>query len=138
MKITLKEIWNSQQSIGKLISQDLDLKASYWINKQAKKITAKIEEINDQRNKLVEKYGEKQPNGNFNVKQDSKNWKKLSDEFDKLLEIEDELDIQTIKFDYLKDAKLAPVDFMNLDYLIDAPAEESPKNEVPVESKESK
>lgn len=117
MKINLKQIWNAQQSLSKLITQDLELKSSYWINKQAKKLQKELEAINEQRVKLVKKYGEKQKDGNYKVKK----MEPFMKEFNKFLETEIEIELQTIPFEYLKDAKLSPADFMTLDFLIKEP-----------------
>jgi hypothetical protein len=129
MKLSLRQIWNSQQALQKLVSQDLDLKASYWIGKQVKKLNCEFEAINEQRNKLVIKYGEKQKDGNYKVKDNYK----FQKEFNKFLETEMEVELELIRFDYLKDAKLSPADFISLDFLIQAPKE---KNETPPKTTE--
>ena len=127
MKLTLRQIWianvpNSEgiSSLSKLITQDLPVKSSYWINKQVQKLQKEMDEIEIQRKKLIEKYGEKQKDGTLQV---IKKIKELTDEFNKFLETETEIDIQTIKFEYLEDAKMSPADFINLDWLIEPPKE---------------
>jgi hypothetical protein len=130
LKLTLQKIWQANapnrqgvSSLGKLITQDLPIKSSYWINKQVRKLEKETEEINVQHKKLVEKYGEKQKDGNLQVSQFSPKFQAFQKEFNKFLETEVELEIQPIKFEYFEEAKLSPADFINLDWLIEPPVE---------------
>jgi len=126
MKLTLKEIYNSQGPLQKIISFEMDTKGKYWVAKHAKKLFSEIKTIDDRRIEILKKYGKKNKNGFEIQASDTENMKKFTDEFGALLEEEIEVNIQKIKFEYFEPLKISPAVLMGIDFLIEEP-KDAPK-----------
>ena len=57
MEITLKEIINAVPALNKLADSDLPLPLAYKFSKMTKALQAEIDFFNDERNKVMKKYG---------------------------------------------------------------------------------
>ena len=124
MKLTNKQIINSIDSLKNLSSKELDVKTSFII---AKNIKA-IDEISDifisEKMKLVNKYGTKDKEGNLKVDDNgaveiaNNNLKEWNRSYAKLLEIENEVDIQKIKLSNL-DIKVSAQELLAIEYMIE-------------------
>ena len=57
MKITLGEIINGKNSLEKLISKEIKIKAAFKLSKLTKMINEEIQLYENQRGSLIKKYG---------------------------------------------------------------------------------
>ena len=118
MKLKLKQIWAAQQAMPKLLQKELgDVKASYWIAKNGRKLEQEIVDMEKARITLVKTYGAEDT--------ESKKWSvppAQLDEFNRkyegLMDTEVDVDIKEISLDQIKDAKLAPIDIAAIDFMI--------------------
>ena len=121
MKLTLREIWNANQAIGKILNFDgLEAKLAYRLSKIGKKFITELKAIDDVRSKLVQKYSSKE----FPNQVDPKNNKKFNDEFDELMREEIEMEVEIILYELWKKVNLTASDLINLEKFIEPPKDE--------------
>ena len=120
MKITLEKLFNIQQSLGKLLTQDLPVSVSFKLSRLAKKVKTEMDLLEENRVKLVKKYGgkEKNENGEEVVRVSKKNMTKFSEELKTLLDVQVEIEVETVSISELGDLKLSALDLANLDDFI--------------------
>lgn len=110
MILTNREMVTFLNSVGIIKEMVLPVKASYAISKNIKKIEKEIEVYNEERAKLLDKYGEKDENGNLvvseeqNIKIAPENVEKWNKDLSELLDIEVEVDIHKLKFSVLEES----------------------------------
>ena len=74
--VTLKDIKGAEQALSKILMAQVDFKLAYRMQKISKKLVAQFEKIEDERLKLVNKFGEpeldkdKKPTGRQSVPQE--------------------------------------------------------------------
>lgn len=123
MKLRNEKIVNSIHVLSKLTNMDLNIKVSYAIAKNISKIKKELEVYDKEKAKLIDKYCEKDKEGNLKIDKDRKtkiidqeNWNK---DFKELLEIENEIDIHKInEEDLFKcNCNITPGELMLIDYM---------------------
>lgn len=67
MKIVLKEVLEGQEILQKLSCQPLPGRTAFQIGRLLKKLEDVLTSYNDVRTKLIDKYAEKDENGNFKL-----------------------------------------------------------------------
>lgn len=122
MKIKNEVLVNSIEVLSKLTNMELPIKLSYAISKNITKIDRELEVYNKERQKLIEKYGEKDKEGKLKTKEDGTINILDIDSFNKdlkeILEIETEIDIHTIDLENINtDIKITPGELMIIDYM---------------------
>lgn len=122
MKISNERLVNSVGVLSKLTNLELPLKLSYAFSKNITKIDAELKAYNIEREKLLNKYGEKDEEGKLKLSEkgevnilDRENFNK---EIAELLQCESEIDIHLIDLDKV-DAKIniTPGELMVIDYM---------------------
>ena len=110
MILTNREMVTFLNSVGIIKEMVLPVKASYAVSKNIKKIEKEIEAYNEERAKLLDKYGEKDENGNLvvseeqNIKILPENVKNWNEDLSELLDIEVEVDIHKLNFSVLEES----------------------------------
>ncbi|MDU2672650.1 MAG: DUF1617 family protein [Clostridium sp.] len=110
MILTNREMVTFLNSVGIIKEMVLPVKASYAVSKNIKKIEKEIEAYNEERAKLLDKYGEKDEDGNLvvseeqNIKIVPENVEKWNKDLSELLDIEVEVDIHKLKFSVLEES----------------------------------
>lgn len=122
MKISNEKLANSINVLSKLINMELPIKLSYALSKNITKIDRELEAYNKERQKLIEKYGEKDEEGKLKTKEDGTINILDIDNFNKdlkeILEIETEVDIHLIDLDKFEaDINITPGELMIIDYM---------------------
>lgn len=122
MKLSNERLVNSINVLSKLTNMELPVKLSYAFSKNITKIDRELTIYNKERQKLIEKYGEKNEEGNLKTKEDGTINILDIDSFNKdlkeILEIETEIDIHVIDLeDANTDIKITPRELMNIDYM---------------------
>lgn len=123
MKISNEKLVNSVGVLGKLANTELPIKISYTLSKNITNIDKELAIYNKERQKLINKYGEKDSDGKLKAKEDGTINILSADSFNKdlkeLLQIETEVDIQLIDLDSINtDVKITPGELMTIDYMI--------------------
>lgn len=122
MKISNEKLANSINVLSKLINMELPIKLSYAFSKNITKIDRELEVYNKERQRLIEKYGEKDEEGKLKVKEDGNINILDVDNFNKdikeILEIETDIDIHVIDLDSVnEDIKITPGELIVIDYM---------------------
>jgi hypothetical protein len=112
MLIKLGMLKALEQSITKMYNTDLPIKLSYKISKMIDPVGNELQKIEEQRIKLVEKYGEKNETG---ITVTENNLDSFNKEFSELLEVEIDLPITPINLDDIpEEVKLTGFEVNNL------------------------
>lgn len=123
MIIKNETLVNSVGVLSKLNNMKLNIKVSYAVAKNINKIEKELEIYNEEKAKLIDKYGEKDEEGNLKVDEagnieiiDKENWNK---DFKELLEIENEIDMHKINEEALFkcECDITPGELMLVDYM---------------------
>lgn len=123
MKLRNEKIVNSIHVLSKLTNMDLNIKVSYAVAKNISKIEKELEVYNKEKAKLIDKYCEKDKEGNLKIDKDGntkiinqENWSK---DFKELLQIENEIDIHKINEEDLFKCNfnITPGELMLIDYM---------------------
>lgn len=107
-------IFLSANILNKIVSFDFPVKTAYKIKKNCEALNKQLEFINKQRNELINKYGE-------DGKIDSKNEEaisKFTNDFNEILNIEEDININKIDISELEGIKLSISDLTNIDFMI--------------------
>lgn len=122
MKLSNEKLVNSIGVLSKLTNMELPIKLSYAISKNITKIDRELTTYNKERQKLIEKYGEKDEECNLKTKEDGTINILDIDSFNKdlkeILEIETEVDIHLIDLEKVDaDINITPGELMGIDYM---------------------
>ena len=122
MKLSNERLVNSVGVLSKLTNLELPIKLSYAFSKNITKIDTELKAYNVERAKLLNKYGEKDKEGN--LKQNEKGEVNILDrenfnkEIAELLQCESEIDIHLIDLESINtDIKITPGELMVIDYM---------------------
>ncbi|MBS5885154.1 hypothetical protein [Clostridium sp.] len=122
MKISNEKLANSIEVLNKITTIELPIKLSYAFSKNIIKINRELEVYNKERQRLIEKYGEKDEEGKLKVKENGNINILDADNFNKdikeILEIENEIDIHIIDLESINaDVNITPGDLIVIDYM---------------------
>lgn len=110
--------------LERLASARMIARDAYNRNKSLKAIEEQFKEINKVRDDLIKKYGEEDGNGNASIKPENKDsMDKFINEFNEVLDIEEDLKISKIPLDALNNLQLNYYELEALEFMIDIPAE---------------
>lgn len=129
MKLNLsnERIVNTINALVKLNNTQLPIKVAYAISKNVNKIESELKVYNTERNKLANKYGEKDKEGklkvdeNGNVPLKEEYIEDYNRDIKELLSIENEIDIHMIKLDDLLNSNydISPAELSAIDFMIE-------------------
>lgn len=122
MKLSNERLVNSVGVLSKLTNLELPLKLSYAFSKNITKLDAELKAYNIEREKLLNKYGEKDEEGKLKLSEkgevnilDRENFNK---EIEELLKCESEIDIHLIDLEKIDtEIKITPGELMVIDYM---------------------
>lgn len=122
MKLSNEKLANSIGVLSKLTQMELPIKLSYALSKNITKIDRELTVYNKERQKLIEKYGEKDEEGKLKTKEDGTINILDIDSFNKdlkeILEIETEVDIHVIDLEKVNaDINITPGELIIVDYM---------------------
>lgn len=122
MKLSNEKLVNSIGVLSKLTNMELPIKLSYAISKNITKIDRELVVYNKERQKLIEKYGEKDEESKLKTKEDGTINILDIDSFNKdlkeILDIETEVDIHVIDLEKVDvDINITPGEIMLVDYM---------------------
>lgn len=114
MKVSLFEIYSSVSVLNKLVDLPLPAKSSYKFVKIMKKFNDELKILEDERQKLINKYGEEKENA-VTVKNENK--ETFLKEFTELLETQIEVDWEPISVDSLGQVELSVAEITKIQFL---------------------
>jgi hypothetical protein len=119
MKLKNGKIFNSKKALDKIKNTSLPIKTAYKIAKITKVIDEQYNFIVTQQNEIIKKYGTEE-NGCYGIKaNDYENLNKYAKDFNEVLEIEEEIEIQKISLEELEKVELTINDVESIDFLIE-------------------
>jgi hypothetical protein len=124
IKLSNERIYGDVQKLARISQKELPIKVSYAIAKNTDKIDAELKIFNKERNKLIEKYAEKDDKGKIisdergDIKfKDKKAWDK---DIKELSDLENEFEIHQFPLSALDNINnLSPSEIRAIDYMID-------------------
>lgn len=125
IKIKLGELVNSTEVLQKLSQTELKAKLSWAVTKLLKAADKEMQDFNEARMNLIQKYGEKDENGEL-ITDENKNCKipeaglqEFSAELNELVETEIEINVNPLNIDDLEDKEFTPAEMAILEPFID-------------------
>lgn len=125
IKIKLGELVNSTEVLQKLSQTELKAKLSWSVTKLLKAADKEMQDFNEARMNLIQKYGEKDENGEL-ITDENKNCKipeaglqEFSAELNELVETEIEINVNPLNIDDLEDKEFTPAEMAILEPFID-------------------
>lgn len=123
MKLSNQRILSDIQNLRAISQKQLPVKASYAIAKNISKIEAELKIYDKERQKLIDKYAEKDDKGKVIADENGQIKFKDKDSWDKdirvLLDIENNIDIHKFSIDLLEGYDISPAELQAIDYMID-------------------
>lgn len=127
MKIKNITIFNSMQGLREISEKEMPYKATLKISKNIKKLEEILNDYQEEYNKLIDAYYEKDENGNFVPVEGQQGFYKIKTEtaqefqekMQTLNEFENDVDLYLIDPNELEDIKISPKVLMQIEYMID-------------------
>ena len=124
MKLKNKQIIDSVPALNRLAEQKLNAKTAYTIAKNIRELSALLEDVEKIKTQTINKWVEKDKKGepikdenqdnSYKLKKDNK----LNEEMNELLNVENEVKIETINIKDLEDVKIEPNILLSIDWMI--------------------
>lgn len=129
MKLNLsnEKVVNTINVLGELNNAKLPVKVAYAITKNINKINSELKAYNEEKAKLIDKYGEKDKEGKLkvdekgNIPLKKEHIEDYNRDIKELLSIENEIDIHMINLDDLlnSNCNISPAGLVAIDFMID-------------------
>ena len=127
MKLSNEKILNTINVLRNLNNTQLNIKLAYAISKNINKIDIELKTYNDEKAKLINKYAEKDKEGNVisdehgHIIIEEKHKEDWNNDISELLSIENEIDIHKIQLDDLLNANynISPAELSMIDFMIE-------------------
>ena len=120
IKVSLNDIVNSMSVFNKIMQQPVNGSLAFKIARLARELNKEIETFNQEKDKLLDKYGEKNEQGelltdeNNNIKIPPENMTEINNEFNSLLNTIVEINCDKISIDQLDNFTITPQEMINL------------------------
>ena len=125
IKIKINDLLNTTETLQKLASKEMKAKLSWQIARLLKSAEKEIQDFNETRMNLINKYGEKGEDGNL-ITDDKGNCKITPDsvntfsaELNELVQSEVEINANKIRIDDLENIDFTPAEMAALEIFID-------------------
>ena len=124
MKLTNERILGDAARLAQISHKELPIKVSYAIAKNISKLEAELKTYNAEREKLIEKYSEKDEHGktivveNNQIKLQPEHLADWNKDMKELLSIENDIDIHQFSIEELNGHSVSASELMVIDYMI--------------------
>lgn len=121
IKIKLNDVVNSTDTFTKIMQQSFKGSLAFKIARLARELDKEMQTFNSERQKIIEKYGEKDNDGKVItddkgiVKFDNSKIQELNDEFNTLLDTEIEINADKLPMDNIDDFEITPQEMLNIE-----------------------
>lgn len=121
IKIKLNDVVNSTDTFTKIMQQSFKGSLAFKIARLARELDKEMQTFNSERQKIIEKYGEKDKDGNVItddkgiVKFDNSKIQELNNEFNTLLDTEIEINADKLPMDNIDDFEITPQEMLNIE-----------------------
>ena len=121
IKIKLNDVVNATETFTKIMQQSFKGSLAFKIARLARELDKEMQTFNEERQKIIQKYGNKDENGelivdeNGNVKFDNANIAEINQEFSSLLETELEINADKLPMDSIDNFEITPQEMLNIE-----------------------
>jgi hypothetical protein len=121
IKVSLNDIVNATETFNKIMQQSFKGSLAFKIARLARELDKEMKTFNDERQKIIQKYGEKDENGelktddNGNVKFEIDKLNEINEEFNALLNNQLEINAELLPMDKIDDFDITPQEMLNLE-----------------------
>lgn len=122
IKVSLKQIFEGQRTLQKILNTQVDVKIAYRLNKIADVLFRSFKAIEKERIALVDQFGKDDGEGSVNVP--AEKIKEFNLAFEKSLEKEIDLEAQPIPFSCLKAMLISAADLVAIKPFVSEPTDE--------------
>ena len=129
IKVKISDLLNSVETLQKLSQKDFKAKLAWQISRMLKAAENEIQAFNETRMTLINKYGEKDENGQLVTTEDGnckimpEDIESFSTELTELMNSEVEINANAINFDQLEDVDFTPSEITILEPFINVDEE---------------
>ena len=121
IKIKLNDVVNATETFTKIMQQSFKGSLAFKIARLARELDTEMKTFNEERQKIIQKYGNKDENGeliideNGNVKFDNANIEEINQDFSSLLETELEINADKLPMDSIDNFEITPQEMLNIE-----------------------
>ena len=121
IKIKLNDVVKSTETFNKIMQQSFKGSLAFKIARLARELDTEMKTFNEERQKIIQKYGNKDENGeliideNGNVKFDNANIEEINQDFSSLLETELEINADKLPMDSIDNFEITPQEMLNIE-----------------------
>lgn len=113
MKLKNGVIFASSEALNKLCAADLPIKTMYTLKKNCEALNNALKFIEERRIELIKKYGNEK-----NEIKDNDDKEKFFNDFNEILNIEEEIKIDLIDFEKLDGVRISIMDFNAISFMV--------------------
>ena len=132
IKVTGLEIRSAEGAMRKITSNPSGLEKAYWVSRLIKRLDSITNDLEKSRIKLVDTYGVKNEKGGVQVP--TEKMQEFNEAFIKLLQVEIEIDMPLITFEYIKNLKFSVDDLLVLEPFVEDIGKALVSEEIPKEA----
>jgi len=121
IKIKLNDVVNAIETFNKIMQQSFKGSLAFKIARLARELDTEMKTFNEERQKIIQKYGKKDENGelivddNGNVNFDKNSLIEINQEFNSLLETELEINADKLPMDSIDEFEITPQEMLNIE-----------------------
>ena len=119
MKLTNRDIYFAHDSMQTLLETKMPVAVSFRLVRTAQEVKSALLSIDQVRLSIVKKYGDEDEGGTITVPQGTARYVSFVEEFDELLDLEVELDIEQVVLP--EELEIEPSVLMALERFVEAP-----------------
>ena len=121
IKIKLNDIVNATETFNKIMQQSFKGSLAFKIARLARELDKEMQTFNTERQKIIQKYGEKDENGELIVdekglvKFNKTNLKEINEEFNSLLDTDLEINVDKLPMDSIDNFEITPQEMLQIE-----------------------
>ena len=121
IKIKLNDVVNATETFNKIMQQSFKGSLAFKIARLARELDTEMKTFNEERQKIIQKYGNKDENGeliideNGNVKFDNADIEEINQDFSSLLETELEINADKLPMDSIDNFEITPQEMLGIE-----------------------
>lgn len=121
IKVKLNDIVNATETFNKIMRQSFKGSLAFKIARLARELDKEMQTFNAERQKIIQKYGEKDENGELIIDEkglinfDKTNLKEINEEFNSLLNTELEINADKLPMDSIDSFEITPQEIISIE-----------------------
>ena len=121
IKIKLNDVVNATETLNKIMQQSFKGSLAFKIARLARELDKEMQTFNTERQKIIQKYGEKDENGELIVDEkglinfDKTNLKEINEEFNSLLNTELEINADKLPMNSIDNFEITPQEMLQIE-----------------------